>query len=157
MRLTPKSSDDSRPETNETRASKQKSTTSDETVVDPGEAPIAIDSPQAILTKQTTHGEHSPAVVVLEKLGPWIIVLTAVAAMSMTCVILILIFGPRYMEAMIEAEVAQAETRIRTGTAQDTAEAKATAHVARTSALTALDKVEDLRVKLAPNVVLDGH
>lgn len=82
---------------------------------------------------------------------------------------MILYFGPEYIDAKIDkavaqtegrmrGEVAQAEVRIRTEAAQGTADARATAHLARTQALVALDKVEDMRVKFVQrNTPLDGH
>jgi len=159
---TSRSSGDSNQETPGIPESKPKSTSSDELAVDPGNAPLAIDSPGAILNKQDLRGaDNTQAVINVEKIGPWLIVITFALGAALCALIMILAFGPTYVDAMIQKAVAQAETRIRTETAQETAKANATAHVARTSALVAVDKVEDVRVKLAQKNIdlppLDGH
>jgi hypothetical protein len=161
MRPTPKSFGGSSPETSEQPESKEKSTSS-ELEIEQGAAPFAIDSPRAVITRQDTrNSRNSPAVVNVEKLGPWLIVMTFALGLALSALAMILYFGPTYVEALIEKSVAQAETRIRTDAAQGAADAKSTAHVARTTALVAIDKVEDIRVKLAQRNInlppLDGH
>lgn len=137
----------STPSTDDSTESKESSTT--ETGVEPGDAPVAIDSPRAVLSKQDMrNAQHSQAVINVEKIGPWLIVLTAVSAIALTIIVMMLIFGERYMDAKIQAAVAQAETRIRTDVAKDAAEAKAVAHAAETHGRLALAGVDRAEVEL---------
>lgn len=138
---------------------KPKSTTL-ETDVEPGDAPFAIDSPRAVVSKAETHGDSSPAVINVEKLGPWLIIVTFTLGATLCALVMILYFGPTYVDAMIEKSVAQAETRIRIDVAKDTADAKAVAHTAETHARVALDKVETAETELGKkgiNIRTDGH
>lgn len=114
--------------------------TDEPSVVEPGDAPVAIHSPRATQQKGVNNFINNGMV------GPWLIVLTAIASISLTIIVMILIFAPSYIDAKVSAGTAKAE---------------ASAHLARTQALVALDKVEDLRVKLAQKDIdippLDGH
>lgn len=73
---------------------------------------------------------------------------------------MILYFGPAYVEALIQKEVAQAETRIRSDVAQETADAKAVAHTAETHGRLALAGVGRAEVELNKkgfDIDLTGH
>ena len=114
--------------------------------VEPGEAPIAIESPKAVLSKQDLSGSHGSGAYIHVGAGGWLIALTVVASVSTTIVILMLAYGPSYIDAKVQAGIA---------------EANATARLARAEASVALDKVGDLRDELnrkgADIPALDGH
>lgn len=116
------------------------SSTSD---VEPGEAPIAVDSPHSVLGKQDLRGSHGSGAVIQVGAPGWLIALTSV---SITLLIVLLVFGTVYIDARVQAGVA---------------DANATAKLARAEASVARDKVEDLRVKLGEKGIhvgpLDGH
>lgn len=120
-------------------ASKPSSTTDAE----PGEAPIAIESPGAVLGKQDLRGSHGSGAVIQVGAPGWLIVLTSV---SLTALLLLLAYAPSYIDAKVQAGIA---------------DANATAKLARAEASVAKDKVEDLRVELARKGIhvgpLDGH
>lgn len=110
---------------------------------DSGDAPIAIESPGAVLGKQDLRGSHGSGAVIQVGAPGWLIALTSV---SLTALILLLAFGTLYIDARVEAGVA---------------DANAAARLARAEASVARDKVEDLRVELARKGIhvgpLDGH
>lgn len=116
------------------------------TDADPGEAPIAVDSPRAFTGSPDMRNSHGSGAYINVGAGAWLIALTVVASVSLTALILMLAYGPSYIDAKVQAGIA---------------EANATAKLARTEASVARDKVEDLRVKLAAKGIdlppLDGH
>jgi hypothetical protein len=91
--------------------------------------------------------QHSQAVITIgaDKLVPWLIVLTAVASVALTIVILVVVFAPSYIDAKIAAGVAQAN---------------AVSHTAETHARVALDRVMTAEVELGKKGIeirTDGH
>lgn len=122
------------------------SKTNSTTDADPGEAAIAVDSPHAFRGFADQRGSHGAGAYIHVGAGGWLIALTVVSSVSLTALLLMLVYGPSYIDAKVQA-----------GTAQ----ANATANLARTQAIVALDKIEDMRVKLAQKGInvppLDGH
>jgi hypothetical protein len=123
-------------------ASKPSSTTD----ADPGEAPIAVDSPKAFTGYADQRCSSGSGAVIHVGAGGWMIALTVVASVSLTALILMLAYGPSYIDAKVQAGTARAEAK---------------AEIARTQAMVALDKIEDMRVKLAEKGIqtgpLNGH
>ncbi len=126
----------------------------DEDIVEPGDAPVAIRSPKA------TQQKGSNNVINNNVVGPWLILLTGIAVAAIMLVITDRANRDKVVEAQIQAAVAQTEMRIRVEVAQDVADAKAVAHTAETHARVALDKVETAEVELGKkgiNIRTDGH
>lgn len=150
---TRRSFEDSTPSTDDSTSSKPNST---ETAVEPSDAPIAIESPRAVQSK--INGTNN--IINNGMVGPWLIILTAIACVSITMVVMDRADREEDIESKIQSAVAQAELRIRADVAADTAQAKAVAHTAETHARVALDKVETAEVELGKkgiNIRADGH
>lgn len=120
-------------------ASKPSSTTD----ADPGEAPIAIESPHAFKGYADQRGSRGSGAVIHVGAPGWLIALTSV---SLTLLLIMLAFAPSYIDNKVQAGIA---------------DANANAKLARAEASVARDKVEDLRTKLAEKGInippLDGH
>lgn len=118
-----------------------------EVAVEPGDAPLAVDSPNTVQQDQKG-SRNAQAIVILEKLGPWMMIMSFALGITVCALAMIFYFGPTYVEAKINEAVAESESRTRIGVAQDVADAKAVAHAAETHGRLALANVDRVEVEL---------
>lgn len=116
------------------------------TDAEPGDAPIAVDSPHAFKGFADQRGSPGSRAWIQVGAGGWMIALTVVSSVSLTALLILGMYLPSYIDAKIQAGIA---------------DANATARLARAEASVARDKVEDLRVELGKKGIavpaLDGH
>lgn len=116
----------------------------------------AIDDEYAYLRNDTDNRSASVIQIETGRLLPWIAFSWLLSGGAVIGVILMALMMPHIIDAKVSSGVSDAKASIAT----QTAEANATAQTARTHARVALDKVEDVRAKLAEkgiNITLDGH